>query len=95
MIWAGTRFGLNRFDGYEFKTYFPDTSNPYAIKSQAILSIDGDSNGNMWIGHLNGGISLFERATQRFLRIPLQQDTIVDWDAVSVRKVFEDDRGNF
>lgn len=24
IIWAGTRFGLNRFDGYEFKVYLPD-----------------------------------------------------------------------
>jgi len=95
MIWAGTRFGLNRFDGYEFKTYLPDTSNPYAIKSQAVLSIDGDSRGNMWIGHLNGGISLYEHATQRFLRFPVQQDTILDWDEMSVRKVFQDDRGNY
>ena len=57
MIWIGTRFGLNRFDGYEFKTFLPNPKDPYAIKSQSIFCLHLDALGNIWIGHLNGGVS--------------------------------------
>lgn len=94
MIWAGTRFGLNRFDGYEFKVFLPDPKNPYAIKSQSILTLWNDEAGNIWIGHLNGGVSVLERTTGRFLRFPFKEDNTVDWNTITVRSIFQDSRGN-
>ena len=40
MIWVGTRFGLNRYDGYTFKVYLPDPEDPHSIKSQSILCLE-------------------------------------------------------
>lgn len=94
MVWAGTRFGLNRFDGYEFKVFLPDPKNPYAIRSQSILCLWSDEDGNIWIGHLNGGVSVLERSTGRFLRFPFKEDTTVDWNTVTVRSIFQDHSGN-
>ncbi len=94
MIWAGTRFGLNRYDGYEFKVFLPDPKNPYAIKSQAILTLWNDVKGNIWIGHLNGGVSVLERSTGRFLRFPFTPDGLLDWNTVTVRAFFRDQSGN-
>lgn len=95
IIWAGTRFGLNRFDGYEFKVFLPDPKNPYAIKSQSVLTLWNDNVGNIWIGHLNGGVSVLERTTGRFLRFPFKEDNSVDWNTITVRSIFQDSRGNF
>ena len=94
IIWAGTRFGLNRFDGYEFKVFLPDAKDPFAIKSQSILTLWNDQEGNIWIGHLNGGVSVLERTTGRFLRFPFKEDNTVDWNTITVRSIFQDSRGN-
>ncbi|HZV69972.1 MAG TPA: two-component regulator propeller domain-containing protein [Saprospiraceae bacterium] len=94
MIWAGTRFGLNCFDGYEFKVFLPDVKNPYAIKSQSILCLSNDEKGNIWIGHLNGGVSVLERSTGRFLRFPFKENTSFNWNTITIRKIFRDPLGN-
>lgn len=94
MIWAGTRFGLNRYDGYEFKVYLPDAKNPYSIPAQSILTLWNDPKGNIWIGHLNGGVSILERNTGRFLRFPFKPDPTLDWNSMTVRSIFRDSHGN-
>lgn len=94
MIWIGTRFGLNRFDGYDFKVYLPDPKDPYAIKSQSILSLFEDHHGDIWIGHLNGGVSILQRSSGRFLRFPFATDTTVDWNTITVRALYRDPAGN-
>ncbi|MBL0305640.1 MAG: hypothetical protein IPQ25_06280 [Chitinophagaceae bacterium] len=48
-IWAGTDYGLNRFDGYSFKKYFHNIADSSSLSNQSILSIDEDSKGNFWI----------------------------------------------
>lgn len=48
-IWAGTDYGLNRFDGYSFKKYFNKPDDSTSLSNHSILSIDEDSEGNFWI----------------------------------------------
>jgi len=71
-IWLGTQDGLNRFDGYEFKIYKHDPSDPKSINDNFILSIAEDSNKTLWIGTLNGPESLnrFDRRTETFSQVP-------------------------
>lgn len=38
--------------------YMPDTSNPYALNSDAVYDIDEDAQGNIWIGTYGGGLNL-------------------------------------
>ena len=38
--------------------YMPDTSNPYAINSDAVYDIDEDAQGNIWIGTYGGGLNV-------------------------------------
>ncbi|WP_161662366.1 two-component regulator propeller domain-containing protein [Pedobacter sp. V48] len=50
MLWVGTKAGLNRFDGYNFK-YYADPTNSYdAIGDNNISSLCEDRSGMIWIG---------------------------------------------
>ena len=46
-LWIGTRFGLNRYDGYSFKLY--DRENSGLSSNHRIYSIREDENGNLWV----------------------------------------------
>ncbi len=48
-IWAGTLNGLNRYDGYQFKTYHYVSGDPFSIASGEILSLANDDTGRMWV----------------------------------------------
>ena len=45
-LWIGTQYGLNRYDGYEFKRY---TSENSALTSNDIKEIHEDINQRLWI----------------------------------------------
>ncbi|MEM9686216.1 MAG: two-component regulator propeller domain-containing protein [Bacteroidota bacterium] len=45
-MWLGTRYGLNRYDGYEFKHYTKENS---ALTSNDIMSIHEDTQQQLWI----------------------------------------------
>ena len=38
-LWVGTEDGLNRYDGYEFKIYRPDSENPDSINDRWITAL--------------------------------------------------------
>lgn len=50
-IWIGTRAGLNRYDGYTFRSYSPDKGK---AGSNYIKILRTDNQGNIWIGTTSG-----------------------------------------
>ena len=68
-IWMGTRGGLNRYDGYEFKVnnQVPEDSNSLVNPSIETLFID--SKGNIWIGTKSGGVSKYNPKNGQFKNI--------------------------
>ncbi|WP_300598417.1 two-component regulator propeller domain-containing protein [Niabella sp.] len=50
LIWIGTRGGLNRFDGYSFKTYKNNNDKFGSLGNDVINSIVEDKNRMIWIG---------------------------------------------
>jgi signal transduction histidine kinase/ligand-binding sensor domain-containing protein len=68
-IWIGTDGGgLDYFDPekMEFKHYRANKSNPYALPSEAIISLLLDHEGVLWIGSFNGGLSSYNREKDNF-----------------------------
>lgn len=53
-IWFGTRNGLNRYDGYEFKIYRNEVNNPQSLSDNYITDITEDQHKNLWVGTSNG-----------------------------------------
>lgn len=49
-IWLGTKDGLNRFDGNEFRIFRNDPTDPGSIGNSFIRSIFEDADGKLWIG---------------------------------------------
>jgi ligand-binding sensor domain-containing protein len=49
-IWIGTLNGLNRYDGYRFKTYKPDPDNPNSLGGLRVFALFEDRSGILWVG---------------------------------------------
>lgn len=62
-IWVGTRSGLNRFDGTEFKIYDINSG----LNNTYINTIFRDSKGNLWIGTQEGGLSRYDYERDHFI----------------------------
>lgn len=57
LIWIGTRGGLNRFDGYSFKSYRNKKNKFGNIGNNVITNLTEDKNGMLWIGTGKGVLS--------------------------------------
>ena len=70
-MWFGTTDGLNRYDGYNFKIYYSETTDSASLSSSWINCITEDKHGNLWIGTLSG-LNLFEKSRNKFIRNPVK-----------------------
>lgn len=48
-LWIGTEFGLNRYDGYGFKTFLAQPNMPNTLTSNNIVGLQEDGLKNIWI----------------------------------------------
>lgn len=67
-MWFGTRNGLNRYDGVEFKIYEFVYGDSTSVSGNFINSLAEDSLGNIWVGTLDAGLNLYDRERDNFIR---------------------------
>ena len=65
-IWVGTSNGLNRYDGYRFKTYFHSNSDSNSLVNNDVQRLYCDKKGRLWIS-TEDGVSCFIPAQNRFI----------------------------
>ncbi|WP_303318060.1 two-component regulator propeller domain-containing protein [Flavivirga abyssicola] len=65
-MWFATHEGLNKYDGYNFTIYSPDSNNPNSINSNLIFSLAGDKDGNLWVGTTGKGVNHFDKSLEKF-----------------------------
>lgn len=53
-MWFGTLDGLNRFDGYRFKTFRHQPQDSLSLGNNSIYSLYADKQGNVWVGTHKG-----------------------------------------
>jgi signal transduction histidine kinase/ligand-binding sensor domain-containing protein len=52
-VWMATGNGLVRFDGYEYKRFYPDPNDPASMASILTYKLFEDREGNIWIGSMD------------------------------------------
>lgn len=67
-IWMGTKDGLNRLDGYSFRTFKNELGNPNSLSNNEIIFLSGDTLGNLFIGTRGGGLNKYLKKENRFIR---------------------------
>nr|WP_294925008.1 hybrid sensor histidine kinase/response regulator transcription factor [uncultured Flavobacterium sp.] len=74
-LWFGTFFGLNRFDGYQFKNYMSSSPGNNKLYNDDITALELDEASNhLWIG-TRKGLTLFKMDTHVFVTfLPKKND---------------------
>ena len=77
-IWAGTKDGLARYDGYGFKIYRHGKDSLHTPASNNILNLYTDLHGKLWIQYENRAIDCYDPLTGIFSHISAQPA----WDSI-------------
>lgn len=67
-LWIGTSLGLNRYDGHEVKTRFPESGDPQLreLFNNPVMSMEEDSEGRIWIQCESGAYYLYDTKKAQF-----------------------------
>ncbi len=68
-IWIGTSYGLNRYDGYRFHTYFSDARDTMTLRNNYVDQIWEDYDGKLWLKQ-GMNYSFFDPVTEKVVRNP-------------------------
>jgi signal transduction histidine kinase/ligand-binding sensor domain-containing protein/AraC-like DNA-binding protein len=92
-MWFGTRDGLNRYDGYTITVYRNDPVNPRSLSHNYIRTIFEDNQHKLWVGTEDGGLSLYDRATDDFTNYLHNPRDIRSISSNKVRAITQDSKG--
>ena len=67
-IWFGSQYGLNRFDGYEFKVFVHDPRRANSLSGAFVSALFKDRSGALWVG-CNQFLDRFDPRTETFTPI--------------------------
>ncbi len=91
-MWFGTRNGLNKFDGYQFKVYKKDTSSPSLVADDVRYLYSDPVTHDLWIGTISG-LGRYQMGMDKFSNY---LNAVTDSTSLSnnvIRQVFRDSRG--
>ena len=64
-MWFGTQYGLDRYDGYEFKVFMHDPARASSLSCVYIHSLFKDRSGTLWVG-CDQFLDRFDRVHETF-----------------------------
>ncbi|AHM60551.1 Histidine kinase-like ATPase [Flammeovirgaceae bacterium 311] len=90
-MWIGTSFGLNRYDGYSFKSFLKTPNDSASISSNFVSCLYEDRDSVLWVGTINGGVNKFDKNSETFevLKVEIDEPGIHD-----ILAIYEDPSGN-
>ena len=86
-IWIGTRSGLARFDGVNFKVFRHNPLDPASLPGDDISSVLVDHRDRVWVGGEASGINLLDPATgtfQHWLHVQGDPDSLAGNDLLAL-----------
>lgn len=93
-IWFGTREGVYRYDGYEFKAFRHDVQDSMSLAHPNVNEIIEDRDGKIWIA-TSFGLSLLDRRTGKFKRYRRSPKEKIRLKKINgFNKLVEDKSGN-
>ena len=93
-LWVGTEDGLNRYDGYNFKIYRPDTENSNSINDRWVTALVEDDQGYLWIGTRLGGLNRYDPTTDTFIHYLNELENPNSLSSDHVNALLYDSQGN-
>ncbi len=93
-MWFGTKDGLNKYDGYQFKVYQNEPNNPNSISSNYITELFMDRNGKLLVGTENGILNIYNAASQTFQRISLPISQSKNKNSEVINTIAQDKTGD-
>ncbi|MBG9378543.1 hypothetical protein I5907_20070 [Panacibacter sp. DH6] len=83
-MWFATKDGLNRYDGYRIKVFRQDPDDPYSLPDNYITSVSEDGKNNIWVTTLFHGIYIFNKQTERFIKVALPKRKSQAYNLVNI-----------
>ena len=68
-VWIATSYGLNRYDGYRFRTYYSDASDSTTLRNNYVDYIWEDQDGRLWLRQ-GMNFCVFDPKTEQVVRNP-------------------------
>ena len=93
-MWFGTLSGLNRYDGYQFKTFRNDPRDTSTIVDDFVTAIFELPGHKLYI-ETRGGPNIYDNVNQRFIRDVKGYLKMLNITANTIRDIIRDDAGNF
>ena len=100
-MWFGTASGLNRYDGYNIRTYKSNFSNNAALPDGYVESVQEDADGMLWIGTPSGYVvmdpvhEVFDRGVQQRLSKVAAMPTLLFIDSKKNFWIYSQGKGLF
>lgn len=92
-IWAGTKDGLDRFDGYIFKHFKYNQKDKHSLSNNGIRCLYKDSHGFLWIGTYRG-LNKYDPLTEKFVSYSTASSGSVSLNENVVTAILEDHQKN-
>jgi len=78
-LWFGTQFGLNRYDGYNFRVFVHEPGVATSLSGVLIRSLFKDRSGSLWAA-CDQSLNRFDAATETFVHYPIPFVTKISQD---------------
>ncbi|WP_430814889.1 hybrid sensor histidine kinase/response regulator transcription factor [Carboxylicivirga sp. RSCT41] len=92
-MWFSTYYGLNRYNGYEIKTFYSTSDKEETLSSNFITQLIEDHKGNIWVG-TKFGLNKFDKDTERFKRYWADENSPAALTNNQIGALMMDSRGN-
>ncbi len=93
-MWFGTRLGLNRYDGKEFKVFSYNPMDKNSLPGYKISALCVDQEGVLWVGTSSGGMSKYISSQERFENFQHDPEDPNSLPGNNVTALFSDSRGS-